>query len=47
MENYPTKSLHALYLYFGANLILFVIDAPGWTFFIATAVLLWWILRWE
>jgi len=47
MNNEPTKSIHAVYLYFGANILLLLIDAPGWTLVITTAVLVWWIVRWE
>lgn len=47
MKNEPTKSIHALILFFGAYMLLLVFDAPGWTYLITTAVLLWWIVRWE
>jgi hypothetical protein len=47
MENHPTKSIHALLIYFGANVMLLMVEAPEWTFLIATLVLIWWIVRWE
>jgi hypothetical protein len=47
MKDQPTKSLHALALYFGANILFLLIDAPTWTYLITSAILLWWIIRWE
>jgi len=47
MKNEPTKSIHAVFMYFGANILLLLIDAPPWTLLLTTAVLIWWIIRWE
>lgn len=47
MKDKNTKSAHALLLFFGANLLLLLINAPTWTYLITVAVILWWIMRWE
>lgn len=47
MKDKNTKSVHALLLFFGANLLLLLINAPSWTYLITVAVILWWIMRWE
>ena len=47
MKDERTKSVHALLLFFGVNLLLLLIEAPEWTFLITVAVAIWWIMRWE
>ena len=47
MSKQPTKSIHAVYLFFGTNILLALIDAPWWTYLLSLGVLLWWIVRWE